>query len=79
MPTKSKSSTRSAGKSRRQAEPLPVEAAATGLARLGVRSTNWAERWFPDAYVFICLAVAVVRLGGSAEWRRTGPGRENLR
>jgi len=22
--------------------------------------TNWAERWFPDAYVFVCLAVAVV-------------------
>jgi DNA helicase II / ATP-dependent DNA helicase PcrA len=32
MPSKSKSSTRSEGKSRRQAEPLPVEAAATGLA-----------------------------------------------
>src|SRR5262252_675919 len=30
------------------------------LARLGLRVTNWAERWFPDAYVFVCLAVAVV-------------------
>ena len=30
------------------------------LARLGLRFTNWAERWFPDAYVFVCLAVAVV-------------------
>jgi short-chain fatty acids transporter len=34
------------------------------LARLGLRFTNWAERWFPDAYVFVCLAVAVV--GGAA-------------
>jgi short-chain fatty acids transporter len=30
------------------------------LARLGLRFTNWAERWFPDAYVFAALAVAVV-------------------
>src|ERR1700731_3467325 len=30
------------------------------LARVGLRFTSWAERWFPDAYVFVCLAVAVV-------------------
>jgi short-chain fatty acids transporter len=30
------------------------------LARLGLRFTNWAERWFPEAYVFVALAVAVV-------------------
>ena len=30
------------------------------IARLGLHFTNWAERWFPDAYVFVCLAVAVV-------------------
>src|SRR5262249_21242510 len=30
------------------------------LARLGLRFTNWAERWFPDAYVFVALGVAVV-------------------
>jgi short-chain fatty acids transporter len=30
------------------------------LARLGLRFTNWAERWFPDAYVFVALAVAIV-------------------
>src|SRR5947209_8456404 len=30
------------------------------LARLGLRFTDWAERWFPDAYVFVALAVAVV-------------------
>src|ERR1700686_746728 len=32
----------------------------TMLARLGLAFTNWAERWFPDAYVFVALAVAVV-------------------
>src|ERR1700682_843868 len=32
----------------------------TALARLGLAFTNWAERWFPDAYVFVALAVAVV-------------------
>jgi short-chain fatty acids transporter len=35
----------------------PSEAA---LARLGLSFTNWAERWFPDAFVFVCLAVALV-------------------
>jgi short-chain fatty acids transporter len=40
--------------------PLSAEAP---LARLGLRFTNWAERWFPDAYVFVCLAVAVVAAG----------------
>jgi short-chain fatty acids transporter len=32
----------------------------TLLARLGLAFTTWAERWFPDAYVFVALAVAVV-------------------
>jgi short-chain fatty acids transporter len=32
----------------------------TVLARLGLRFTNWAERWYPDAYVFVAAAVAVV-------------------
>jgi len=40
---------------------LPADhSGETALARLGLRFTNWAERWFPDAYVFVCLAVAVV-------------------
>jgi short-chain fatty acids transporter len=34
----------------------------TKLARLGLDFTNWAERWFPDAYVFVCLAVALVAM-----------------
>src|ERR1700692_3858884 len=41
--------------------PSPVDRSGDAvLARLGLRFTNWAERWFPDAYVFVCLAVAVV-------------------
>jgi short-chain fatty acids transporter len=30
------------------------------LPRLGLRFTSLAERWFPDAYVFVVLALAVV-------------------
>ena len=41
--------------------PVPGDDRSEGiLARLGLRFTNWAERWFPDAYVFVVLAVAVV-------------------
>jgi short-chain fatty acids transporter len=40
---------------------MPAGDAREGfLARLGLRFTNWAERWFPDAYVFVALAVAIV-------------------
>jgi short-chain fatty acids transporter len=40
---------------------MPADDVGEGiLARLGLRFTNWAERWFPDAYVFVCVAVAVV-------------------
>ena len=41
--------------------PPPIDhSGEAGLARLGLHFNNWAERWFPDAYVFVCLAVAVV-------------------
>jgi short-chain fatty acids transporter len=41
--------------------PSSIDHSGEGaLARLGLRFTNWAEHWFPDAYVFVCLAVAVV-------------------
>jgi short-chain fatty acids transporter len=36
------------------------------LARLGVRFTNWAERWFPDAFIFVAIAVVIVALGALA-------------
>lgn len=30
------------------------------LARLGARLADWSEKWFPDAYIFAAIAVAVV-------------------
>lgn len=30
------------------------------LARMALGFTNWAERWFPDAFVFVALAVVIV-------------------
>ncbi len=30
------------------------------LARLALRFTDWAEKWFPDAYIFAAIAVIVV-------------------
>ena len=32
------------------------------LARVALGFTNWAERWFPDAFVFVALAVVIVSL-----------------
>src|SRR3974390_3362490 len=42
------------------ARPRGEGSGEAALARLGLRFTSWAEHWFPDAYVFVCLAVAVV-------------------
>jgi hypothetical protein len=37
---------------------MPTDDRGDGaLVRLGLRFTNWAERWFPDAYVFVALGV----------------------
>lgn len=30
------------------------------LARLALRFTEWAEKWFPDAYIFAAIAVIIV-------------------
>jgi short-chain fatty acids transporter len=47
--------------------PSPIDRSDDAvLARLGLRFTNWAEHWFPDAYVFVCLAVAVVAVAAMA-------------
>jgi len=44
-----------------QSGQMPADDRGEGfLARLGLSFTNWAERWFPDAYIFVALAVAVV-------------------
>jgi len=42
--------------------PVPHDAPSDAglLSRLGLRFTAWAERWFPDAFVFAAIAVVVV-------------------
>ncbi|QWP77466.1 short-chain fatty acid transporter [Lysobacter sp. K5869] len=45
----------------------PAAPAADGpLARFALRSAAWAERWFPDAYVFAALGVVVVAFAALA-------------
>ncbi|AMM25980.1 short-chain fatty acid transporter [Variovorax sp. PAMC 28711] len=46
----------------------PVEAPERDgvLTQLGLRFTAWAERWFPDAFVFAAIAVAVVAIAALA-------------
>ena len=39
---------------------------AGALERLGIRFTNWAERWFPHAFIFVAIAVVIVALGALA-------------
>ncbi len=36
------------------------------LVRIALRFSNWAERWFPDAYIFVALAVIIVALAALA-------------
>lgn len=39
------------------------DAAGDGvLARMALRFTNFAEKWFPDAFVFVAMAVAIVAI-----------------
>jgi hypothetical protein len=33
------------------------------LVRLAIAFTAWAERWFPDAFIFVAIAVVVVSAG----------------
>ncbi|WP_353228718.1 TIGR00366 family protein, partial [Pseudomonas qingdaonensis] len=35
-------------------------------ARFALRCSNWAERWFPDSWVFAALAVVLVSLAALA-------------
>jgi len=36
------------------------------LARIGMRSADFCERWFPDAFVFALAAIVIVFIGGLA-------------
>jgi short-chain fatty acids transporter len=45
----------------------PGQAAQDGaLVRMAIGFTAWAERWFPDAFIFVAIAVVVVSLGALA-------------
>src|SRR4051794_36163483 len=36
------------------------------LVRIALRFTTWAERWFPDAFIFVAIAVVIVSAGALA-------------
>jgi short-chain fatty acids transporter len=44
----------------------PDAPAEGALARAGIRFTAWAERWFPDAFIFVAIAVVIVAVGALA-------------
>ena len=63
-----------------RSQPTPGDDRGEGvLARLGLRFTNWAEHWFPDAYVFVALAVAVVAAAALHQRRVSGRCRSIVR
>ena len=33
------------------------------MVRVAIGFTDWAERWFPDAFIFVAIAVVIVALG----------------
>lgn len=47
----------------------PSAAAPSAMERLGAKLADWAEKWFPDAYIFAALAVVIVCLGAFAMGR----------
>ncbi|WP_298428831.1 TIGR00366 family protein [Rhodoblastus sp.] len=49
------------------ATKAPGEAGHEGaLVKIAIGFTAWAERWFPDAFIFVAIAVVVVALGALA-------------
>ena len=42
--------------------PTAEKAPSTRLASLGLRLSDWFERWFPDAFALALSAVAIVFL-----------------
>src|SRR3974377_227866 len=36
------------------------------LVRIAIGFTAWAERWFPDAFIFVAIAVVVVAIAAIA-------------
>jgi short-chain fatty acids transporter len=50
----------------KQLSPDDKDKAGNAMERMAGRVTRWAERWFPDAYIFAAIAVIVVALGALA-------------
>jgi short-chain fatty acids transporter len=48
--------------------PAPDESTSRdgALVRVAIAFTSWAERWFPDAFIFVAIAVVVVALAALA-------------
>src|SRR4030095_11287146 len=42
------------------------------LVRIAIAFTAWAERWFPDAFIFVAIAVVVVALAALANGASPG-------
>ncbi|MGL4395995.1 MAG: TIGR00366 family protein, partial [Hyphomicrobium sp.] len=55
-----------------QAEKSTTNASEGTLARLALRFTNFAERWFPDAFVFVAIAVVIVAAAALANGAPAG-------
>jgi short-chain fatty acids transporter len=49
---------------RQRADSAPTKEGV--LARIAIGFTTWAERWFPDAFIFVAIAVVVVALAALA-------------
>lgn len=49
-----------------QPTPLAATHQEGALARLAIGFTVWAEKWFPDAFIFVAIAVAIVALAALA-------------
>src|SRR5215470_11957113 len=47
-------------------DPVATTQRDGGLVRLAITFTAWAERWFPDAFIFVAIGVVVVSLGAIA-------------
>ena len=44
----------------------PAGRQENALARIAIAFTAWAEKWFPDAFIFVAIAVVIVALGALA-------------
>src|SRR4029079_2631621 len=54
---------------RRGAEQDPAHEGA--LVRIAIGFTAWAERWFPDAFIFVAIAVVAVSLAALVNGAQT--------